>query len=192
MKKKVPKLSEPETEKISKTATKILKSQIVQFLSEVPIAKYAYGKAGVPKATYYKWRKIDRDFLFVTDQAITEGKVSINDLSKSQIIKKIQSGNLTACIFWLKHNDPDFNPRISIEMKRESPLTKEQILEMAQALRHIGLAGVIETEKALLKKFKESKTGNVVIVNKKAWSQKYMEYKKEKEEMEKWEKEKNK
>lgn len=40
MKKKVAKLSEPETEteKISKTATKILKSQIVQFLSEVPIA----------------------------------------------------------------------------------------------------------------------------------------------------------
>ncbi len=188
MKKKVAKLSEPETE----TETKILKSQIVQFLSEIPIAKYAYGKAGVPKATYYKWRKTDRDFLFVTDQAITEGKVSINDLSKSQIIKKIQNGNLTACIFWLKHNDPEFNPRIAIEMKREAPLTKEQILEMAQALRHIGLAGVIETEKALLKKFKESKTGNVAIVNKKAWSQKYMEYKKEKEEMEKWEKEKKK
>lgn len=192
MKKKVPKLSEPETEKISKTATKILKSQIVQFLSEVPIAKYAYGKAGVPKATYYKWRKTDNNFLFVTDQAITEGKVSINDLSKSQIIKKIQSGNLTACIFWLKHNDPDFNPRIAIDLKREEPLSREQILEIAQAMRHIGLAGVVETEKALLKKFKESKTGNVAIVNKKAWSQKYMEYRKEKEEMEKWEKEKKK
>lgn len=191
MKKRVPKLSEPETEtdKISKTATKILKSQIVQFLSEVPIAKYAYGKAGVPKATYYKWRKTDKDFLFLTDAAITEGKVSINDLSKSQIIKKIQSGNLTACIFWLKHNDPDFNPRIAIDLKREEPLTKEQILEIAQALRHVGLAGVVETEKALLKKFKESPQ-NVPIVNQKKWTAGLAEYRREKEEMERWEKKK--
>lgn len=192
MKKKVAKLSEPETEteKISKTATKILKSQIVQFLSEVPIAKYAYGKASVPKATYYKWRKTDKDFLFLTDAAITEGKVSINDLSKSQIIKKIQSGNLTACIFWLKHNDADFNPRIAIEMKREAPMSKEQILEIAQALRHIGLAGVVETEKELLKKFKES-LKDVPVINPAKFKSAYDEFK-EYEEYKKGEKKKEK
>lgn len=194
MKKKVAKLSEPETEtdKISKEATKILKKHIIEFLSEVPIAKYAYSKAQVPKATYYKWRKTDPVFLAMTDEAITEGKVSINELAKSQMIKKIQSGNITACIFWLKHNDQDFNPRIAIEMKNSQPLTKEQIMEISQALRHIGLAGVLETEKELLKKFEESKINHkgLEIVNQKAWSQKYREYRKEKEEMERREREK--
>ncbi len=170
MKKKVAKLSESETEteKISKVATKILKKHIVDFLGEVPIAKFAYSKAGVPKATYYKWRKTDSAFLSLTDGAITDGKVSINELAKSQIIKKIQQGNITACIFWLKHNDQDFNPRIAIEMKTTQPLSKEQILEMAQAMRRVGLQGVVDTNEALLKKFKASPR-NVMIFNQKKW-----------------------
>jgi hypothetical protein len=63
-------------------------------------------------------------------------------------------------------------------------------MEISQALRHMGLAGVLETEKALLKKFEESKINykGLEIVNQKAWAQKYREYREEKEEMERREK----
>ena len=160
-------------------ATQALKENIIEFLTDIPIAKYAYGKAGVPKATYYKWRKTDSEFLQQTDAAIFEGRTSINDLAKSQLIKKIQNGETTPIIFWLKHNDPDFNPRVSLDIK--GPLiSKEQALEIARAMRHIGLKGVIESEKVLFEKFKKSSADPIdLIINRENWAGEYRKYKEE-------------
>ena len=151
MKKKVAKLSvtETKTEKVG-IATKFLKEKVIEFLTEIPIAKYAYGKAGVPKSTYYKWRQIDKDFLKTSDEAIMHGKISINELAKSQLIKMIQKENITAIIFWLKHNDPDFNPRIAIDIKREESFDPEQIKMIVTAFRRIGISNT-EAAEALRK-----------------------------------------
>lgn len=159
MRKKIAKSTFKETEKeMVGIATKLLKEKVIEFLTEVPIAKYAYSKARVPKATYYKWRKVDEKFLSASNEAIMQGKISINDLAKSQLVKKIQEGNITAIIFWLKNNDPDFNPKVVLEIQRkEESFSDNQIKEIKTAMLRIGLANVFENEKALKKKFMESK-----------------------------------
>ena len=158
MRKKIAKSTLKKTQKETiGIATKFLKEKVIDFLTEVPIAKYAYSKAGVPKATYYKWRKIDEKFLSASNEAIIQGKISINDLAKSQIVKKIHEGNITAIIFWLKNIDPDFNPKVVLEIQRKESLSDDQVKEIKTAMFRIGLANVFENEKALKKKFMESK-----------------------------------
>lgn len=159
MRKKITKspLKESRKETVG-IATKFLKEKVTEFLTEIPVAKYAYSKARVLKATYYKWRKIEERFRYASDEAIIQGKISINDLAKSQIVKKIQEGNITAAIFWLKNNDPDFNPKVVLEIQRkEESLSDNQIKEIKTAMLRVGLANVFENEKALKKKFMKSK-----------------------------------
>jgi len=138
-------------------ATKFLKEKVIEYLTEAPIAKYAYSKASVPKATYYKWRNTDEKFLYASNEAIIQGKISVNDLARSKLIKMIHNDNITAIIFWLKNNDPDFNPKVVLEIKREEPLSKEQTMEIKTALSRIGLASIFENNRVLRKKFMESK-----------------------------------
>ena len=93
-----------ETEKQKKTL-------IIQ-LRRTPIVEFACGRAGVGRSTYYKWRAQDKIFARVADSALESGQFLINDAAESQLIRKIQDGDNTAIIFWLKHNHPKYSTRI--------------------------------------------------------------------------------
>lgn len=93
-----------ETEKQKKTL-------IIQ-LRRTPIVEFACGRAGVGRSTYYKWRAQDKIFARVADSALESGQFLINDAAESQLIRKIQDGDNTAIIFWLKHNHPKYSNRI--------------------------------------------------------------------------------
>jgi len=80
------------------------KVALVKQLKKTPIAQIACQRIDISKATYYRWRAKDSLFARAADQAIRFGKSSINDLAESKLINKIQNDNLTAIIFWLKHN----------------------------------------------------------------------------------------
>lgn len=139
-------------------ATKELKHKVVQHLKEIPIATYVCQRLGVPKATYYKWRKIDPAFLKASDEAIVSGKMHINDVAKSQLINHIKNGDHRAISFWLKHNDADFNSKLTLNIKDESySYTKEQTDELIRAMKNAGLIGVSIQHKKLKKLFDDSK-----------------------------------
>jgi len=87
------------------------KALIVQ-LRRTPIVEFACGRAGVGRSTYYKWRAQDKIFARVADSALEAGQFLINDAAESQLIRKIQDGDNTAIIFWLKHNHPKYSTRI--------------------------------------------------------------------------------
>ena len=82
------------------------KKLILEYLRETPIVQLACEKAGVSRATYYRWRKGSKKFRQESDQALQEGQSAINDLAESQLIKAIERGDLAAIRFWLpsKHN----------------------------------------------------------------------------------------
>ncbi len=137
-------------------ATKNLKNKLIELLKELPIATYAYQKSGVPKSTYYKWKNTDEEFRQKCDSAITQGKMHVNDIAKSQLVKLIQSGNLTAIIFWLKHQDRDFNQKLVVEVKNEERYSEAEIKLLSQALFNMGYHGAIMRDKELKKHFEES------------------------------------
>jgi len=84
------------------------KSEIIRCLKITPIIQIACQKAGIGRATYYRWRKEDKKFKRKSDIAKKNGISFINDLAESFLISKIKEGNMTAIIYWLKHHSPDY------------------------------------------------------------------------------------
>lgn len=137
-------------------ATKALKQKLVQQLKEIPIPTYVCQKLGVPKATYYKWRKTDDAFREACDEAILTGKLSINDVAKSQLVKLINNGDYRSISFWLKHNDPDFNPKLTLEIKEtRREFDPVRLKELERAMSNAGLVGVTLAHQELERKFNE-------------------------------------
>lgn len=124
-------------------ATAQLKHKLVQHLRDIPIATYACQRIGVPKATYYKWRKIDQIFREASDEAIITGKLTLNDVAKSQLVKLIKGGDYRSISFWLKHNDADFGSKLTLKIEDETrKYDPEELKLMATAMKNAGLAGV--------------------------------------------------
>jgi hypothetical protein len=93
------------------TTEKDKKALVVQ-LRKTPIVQLACERAGVSRATYYRWRADDKIFARAADHAIAGGKFFINDLAESKLLQLIQGNNLTAIIFWLKNNHPIYATRV--------------------------------------------------------------------------------
>jgi ribosomal protein L22 len=84
------------------------KKAIVDQVRKTPIVQLACERTGVGRSTYYSWRAKDKAFARAADSALRAGQFFINDMAESKIISMIQGGNLTATIFWLKHNHPKY------------------------------------------------------------------------------------
>ncbi len=65
----------------------------------------ACSKADISYATYYRWRKEDREFVALTDEAVQIGRENMTGFTESKLIKNISDGHERAIEFYLKHND---------------------------------------------------------------------------------------
>ena len=105
----------------SKTKNTIEKRQkqdkelLLKELKKTPIVQIACQKTGIGRATYYRWRKEDKDFSKTADEAIREGELFINDMSESQIISLNREKNWSAISFWLRHHHPKYADKIKID-----------------------------------------------------------------------------
>lgn len=143
--------------KAEAVATAQLKHELVKHLRDIPIASYACKRIGVPKATYYKWRKIDRVFCEASDEAIIAGRLSLNDVAKSQLVKLIKEGDFRSISFWLKNNDPDFGSKLTLKIEdtvRKYDPAELKLLETA--MRNAGLVGVTLAHQKMAEAFKRS------------------------------------
>jgi hypothetical protein len=125
------------------------KKKLLARLTKSPIVEVACKQAGVPRSTYYRWRKDDEDFAEACDVALEESAGRINDLAESQLISAIKDQNMTAIIFWLKHHHRAYRTRIELDAhikQDQQALTPEQSEMVAQALRLAGLTKLPEGE----------------------------------------------
>ena len=60
------------------------KQALVDALKEMPIIQIACKRVGVSRATYYRWRKEDKEFLRLAEDAMEQGYAFVNDMSESQ------------------------------------------------------------------------------------------------------------
>ena len=118
------------------------KEQLLEILKKTPIVQIACEKAGIGRATYYRWRKEDPEFAKVSDQALLDGSLLINDMAESQMMSAIKDKNMTAIIFWLKHHHPAYATKIEITASNKNQdivLTDEQKELLNKALEMAAL-----------------------------------------------------
>ena len=121
------------------------KELLLEQLKKIPITQIACEKAGIGRATYYRWRKNDDTFRKMAEIAITEGEALITDMSESQLISLIRDKNFPSIQLWLKHHHLKYTNKIEVTGNlnvQEEPLTLEQKQLVKKAL---GLAGLLET-----------------------------------------------
>lgn len=112
------------------------KDVLLEQVKKLPIVQIACEKIGIGRATYYRWRKEDSAFAEKADEAIQTGRNLINDMAESQLLSQIKEQNMTAIIFWLKHNHPIYGNRLEVTAKMENSgtLTEDQEVSIKKAL----------------------------------------------------------
>jgi len=75
-------------------------------------------KAGVCRATYYRWRKEDFDFYQKSETALYDGSMLINDLAETKLFGLIKDGDLKAITFWLRHRNWNYAHRHLMKLER--------------------------------------------------------------------------
>lgn len=114
------------------------KKLLLEYLRKTPIVEIACKQAGISRATYYRLRDKNADFRKMTDEAIAEGILLINDMGEAQIISLIKDKNWPAISFWLKHHHPSYTDKVEVSGHISSPdeeLTPEQAAIVKSALR---------------------------------------------------------
>lgn len=122
---------------MNKRERKKVKKQIVELLDKTPVLLSVCARVGIARSTFYRWKDDDLVFSREVEEALENGRQTINDLAISQLLGKIKDGDNTCIIFWLKHNHPDFYKRpLRIEaVKPEPTLSPEKIAEMDAFVR---------------------------------------------------------
>ena len=114
------------------------KEKLLEQLKKTPIVQIACDKAGISRATYYRFRKNDLEFTKATDEALKEGLFLVNDIAESQLLSLIKEKNLTAIIFWLKHRHDEYGNRLEVTTKIRQgieELSDEQKAVVEKALK---------------------------------------------------------
>ena len=125
------------------------KNMLLEQLRKTPIVQIACEKAGVGRATYYRWKKEDLGFAEASDQALLDGSLLVNDIAESQLMSAIKEKNMTAIIFWLKHHHPAYLTKVEITSanKPVDTLRPEQQDSVKKSLVMAGLLPAEENTK---------------------------------------------
>lgn len=101
------------------------KENLIEQLRTIPVIQVACQKAGIGRATYYRWCGEDKDFKKRADEALNEGTFFINDLAESKLISAIKDGNMTAIIYWLKNHHPPYaENKVFLSLETQEELIK--------------------------------------------------------------------
>lgn len=119
------------------------KELMIEALKKTPIVEIACKKAGIGRATYYRWRIEDEGFAKKADEALLEGSQFINDMAESQLLTAIRDNNLSAIIFWLRNHHAIYANKLELtgELKHEYKLTSEEEALIAKALAMVTQKG---------------------------------------------------
>ncbi len=118
-------------------------AMLLDQLRKMPIVQIACEKAGVSRATYYRWKKEDERFATAADEALSDGTALVSDMAESQLLAQIRDNNLGAIMYWLKHRNPNYNNRLEVTAKlkhEDDKLTPEQEAAITEALKLASLA----------------------------------------------------
>ena len=115
------------------------KKNMIKQLQRTPIIQIACEKTGIARATYYRWRKEDKEFSRKSERALEEGLKLINDMAESQLISAIKDRNITSILFWLRNRHPAYKTRLELNGTlglQNEKLNPEQEALVLKALKY--------------------------------------------------------
>ena len=114
------------------------KRAVVEALKEMPIIQVACKRAGIGRATYYRWKIEDSNFARECEAALREGIELVNDMSESQMVQLIKERKLPAINLWLKFNNPRYGgktaPRSPVLAAADLSPEEEKLFKKALGL----------------------------------------------------------
>ncbi|PIP27196.1 MAG: hypothetical protein COX30_03230 [Candidatus Moranbacteria bacterium CG23_combo_of_CG06-09_8_20_14_all_39_10] len=118
------------------------KLAVLEQLKKLPIIQAACQKAGISRASFYRWKIDDKEFAKDADDAIAEGVEMINDLSENQLIMAIRDNNLSAVRFWLQNRHKAYANKVEVmergNVNQELNAEQKKIVEEALRLASLG------------------------------------------------------
>ena len=121
------------------------KKRLLARLEKTPILEAACKQIGLPRSTYYRWRKDDEEFADQCDETIELSVGRINDLAESQLINAIKDRNMSAITFWLKHHHSGYRNKLELNAQistTQQELTPDQAETVGRALQLAGLTNM--------------------------------------------------
>ena len=116
---------------------------ILENLKQTPIVEFACKKAGISRATLYRWKKKSKEFSDAIDEATITGESFITDMSESQLISLVKDKNFQAIQLWLKHHHPKYTNKLEItgdiKTTREPTEEEKEIIRTTLNLANIAL-----------------------------------------------------
>lgn len=101
------------------------KDKFLETLETLPIVSVACKRAGINKATIYRWLKDDVAFKDRYDDALRRGRETLVDHAESKLLKLIDKENLGAIRYFLDSNDKRYHkPRKAIPAPPTQPVVK--------------------------------------------------------------------
>ena len=79
--------------------------RITEELKKVPNIRHVAAKVGIDHSTFYRWLEQHPEFHKAIEASLMIGRERITDAAESVIINGINTGDMRASTFWLKHNE---------------------------------------------------------------------------------------
>ena len=118
----------PNTPTILDEQQREQKTLIIETLKVKPVVQTACIKAGIVRATYYRWMKTDRAFAKDVCGAIKEGNDLINDMAESKLFDGIKEGKMSAIRYRLDHKHPKYKKKLVQKRKRKDQPQKKMVI----------------------------------------------------------------
>ncbi|HVU06651.1 MAG TPA: hypothetical protein VHE10_02590 [Candidatus Paceibacterota bacterium] len=117
------------------------KTFLLEKLRETPVIEVACKKAGISRATFYRWYHSDKRFKKMADEAGEYSRRFMNDMCESQIISLIRERKMPAISFWLSHNDPRYMKAKEVKPHQTVDPAKETTTIATENVRNFLIEG---------------------------------------------------
>ncbi len=117
------------------------KQKLLDELENLPIVSVVCKRAGISKATIYRWLEGDTDFKKKYDRALKRGRERLVDHAESKLLKLIEKEQFCAIRYFLNSNSKRyFSPR--------KPISAPEIERIIQAVEIRTINELINFEEA--------------------------------------------
>ncbi|MFA6486044.1 MAG: phBC6A51 family helix-turn-helix protein [Candidatus Magasanikbacteria bacterium] len=119
-----------------------LKQLFLDQLKKTPVIQLVCEKINVSRASYYRWRDQDPEFIKESDAALIEGRAVMSDIAETQLLNAIHSQNLSAILFYLKTHSEVYSPKLQLSGKleiKDKPIPPEQMAIIRKAVELSGI-----------------------------------------------------
>ncbi len=120
-----------------------VKDSFLEELKKIPIILVACERTGISRNSIYRWKREDKDFSKLMDEALAEGEDLVNDMSESQLLTLIKEKNFSAIRFWLNHRNSKFKDKVEITANSNDNDEKLSPEQQAVVRKAFDLASII-------------------------------------------------